>query len=255
MKWTKEGQSCKILFPVFDSEMRATKIQTVKKHKTRIVFGGEMCYTQTQKAHHRICTGVVYVPLYAAWCDMDQQTKISEGEIMKKVTDDFLSWQVQQENISKPFPYVFPQMPPRFRRCCTFMKTIFLMQGVCFAVFCICGMMLFIPTVIWNKNMEISAIIENKPFLAFFIVAVALSLPIFFVAVLFGFTPKLFWRCPCCRHPFPYYVPTRGDNLKEKECLLTIKGQHIKYAKLKFCPLIIPSVCPECKCKFFEMTG
>ena len=77
--------------------------------------------------------------------------------------------------------------------------------------------------------------------------------PDFFVAVPFGFTQKLFWRCPCCGHPFPYYVPTRGDNLKEKEYLRSIEGQHIKYAKLKFCPLIIPSLCPECKCKFFEM--
>lgn len=93
------------------------------------------------------------------------------------------------------------------------------------------------------------------PFLSFFIVAATISLPISFAAIPFGFAPKLFWRCPCCGHPFPYYVPTRGDNLKEKECLLTIKGQHIKYAKLKFCLLIIPSICPECKCKFFEMTG
>jgi len=76
------------------------------------------------------------------------------------------------------------------------------------------------------------------------------------VATPLKFTPKLFWRCPCCGHPFPYYVLKRGGNdLKEKECFFTIKGQHIKYAKLKFCPLIIPSVCPECKCKFFEMTG
>ena len=79
---------------------------------------------------------------------------------------------------------------------------------------------------------------------------------VFLVATPLKFTPKLFWRCPCCGHPFPYYVLKRGGNdLKEKECFFTIKGQHIKYAKLKFCPLIIPSVCPECKCKFFEMTG
>ena len=170
---------------------------------------------------------------------------------MKKATDDFSSWQIQKENMSKPFPYVFPQMPPRFRRCCAFMKTVCLMQWVCIAVSCICGMVLFIPIVLLGKNMEISAIIKEKPLLAFFLVAVIISLLIFFVAVPFGFTPKLFWRCPCCRHSFPYYAPTRGDNLKEKECLLTIKGQHINYVKLKFCPLIIPSVCPECKCKFF----
>lgn len=89
--------------------------------------------------------------------------------------------------------------------------------------------------------------------LKYFIVVAAISLLIFFADVPFGFTPKLFWRCPCCGHPFPYYVPIRRNNLKEKECLRNIEGRHIKYVKLKFCPLIIPSVCPECKCKFFEM--
>ena len=34
---------------------------------------------------------------------------------------------------------------------------------------------------------------------------------------------------------------------------MAIEELHIKYAKRKFWPLIIPSVCPECRCKFFEM--
>ena len=172
---------------------------------------------------------------------------------MKKNGDDIANWRLQQENKSKPFPYVFPQMPPRFRRCCAFAGAVLLIRWGCFAVMCICGMVLFIPVVIWGRNMEMSAMIENEPFLAFFIAAYAMSLLIFFAAVPLGFTPRLFWRCPCCGHPFPYYVPTRGDNLKEKECLLDIKGQHIRYAKLKFCPLILPYVCPECKCRFFDM--
>ena len=191
---------------------------------------------------------------------MGKQAKNSEGGIMKRATDDFSNWRLQQENMSKLFPYVFPQMPPRFQRCCVFMKTVFLIQWGCFAVSCVCAMVLFIPVVVLDRilgeNIEMSALIESKPFLAFFIVAFVISLPIFLVATPLKFTPKLFWRCPCCGHPFPYYVLTRGGNdLKEKECFFTIKGQHIKYAKLKFCPLIIPSVCPECKCKFFEMTG
>ena len=36
---------------------------------------------------------------------------------MRKPTDDIANWRLQQENTSKPFPYVFPQMPPRFRLC------------------------------------------------------------------------------------------------------------------------------------------
>ena len=112
-------------------------------------------------------------------CNENKQTKISEDVIMKWSTDDFSNWQTQQENMSKPSPYVFPQMPPQFRRCCAFMKTVFLIQWGCFAVLCICGMVLFIPIVIWGKNTEMSAMIENAPFLAFFIVAFAISLPIF----------------------------------------------------------------------------
>ena len=172
---------------------------------------------------------------------------------MKRPTDDIANWRLQQENISKPFPYVFPQMPPRFRRCCAFARAVFLLQRGCFAVFCLGGMVLFVPLMILGQDMELSALTNNHPLLAFPIVTVTVSLLLSFLAVPLGFTPKLFWRCPCCGHPFPYYVPTRGDNLKEKECFLNIRGKHIRYTKLKFCPLIIPSVCPECKCKFFDM--
>ena len=90
--------------------------------------------------------------------------------MMRKPTDDIANWRLQQENTSKPFPYVFPQMPPRFRRCCAFAKAVFLIQWGCFAASCVCSMVLFIPVVIWGRNMGLGAMIENKPFLAFFIV-------------------------------------------------------------------------------------
>lgn len=173
--------------------------------------------------------------------------------MMRKPTDDIANWRLQQENTSKPFPYVFPQMPPRFRRCCAFAKAVFLIQWGCFAVFGICSMVLFIPVVILDKNTEMRAIIENRPFLAFFIVAAVISLLLFFVAIPLGYTPRLFWRCPCCGYPFPYYVPIRGGKLKEKECLRNIEGQHIRYARSRTCPLIIPSACPECGCRFSDM--
>ena len=32
------------------------------------------------------------------------------------------------DDMAKPFPYVFPQMLPRFRRCRAFAKAVFLMQ-------------------------------------------------------------------------------------------------------------------------------
>ena len=173
--------------------------------------------------------------------------------MMKRPMDDITNWRLQQENTSKPFPYVFPQMPPRFRRCCAFAKAVFLIQWGCFAVFCLDSMVLLVSVLVFGKDAELSVMIENHPFLTFLILVTAISFLLSFLAVPFGFTPKLFWRCSCCGNPFPYYIPTRGDNLKEKDCLMAIEGLHIKYVKLKFCPLIIPSVCPECRCKFFEM--
>ena len=169
---------------------------------------------------------------------------------MKRETDDMENRRLQQENISKPFPYVFPKMPPRFRRCCSFAKAVFLIQWGCFAVFCFGSMVMFVPVIVFDN---LSAMAADKPFLAFFISVIAVSFKLSFLAVPLGFTPKLFWKCPCCGCPFPYYAPARGDRLKEKESLLMLKELHIKYAKRKFCPLIIPSVCPECRCKFFEM--
>ena len=159
---------------------------------------------------------------------------------------------LQQENLSKPFLYVFPQMSPRFRRCCAFARTVFLIQWGCFAVFCLSSMVLFVPAV-FGRDMELGAVADNEPFLAFFILAAVISLLLFFMVFHFGFSPGIFWRCPCCGHPFPYYVPVRGGNLKQRDCLLDMEGQHIKYAKRKFCLLIIPSVCPEYKCRFFDM--
>lgn len=155
--------------------------------------------------------------------------------------------------MSKPFPYVFPQMPPRFRRCCAFAKAVFLIQWGCFAVSCFGSVVMFFPVIIFGRETELSAMTDSNPLLALLALVVTASLLLFFLAVPFGFTPRLFWHCPCCRYLFPYRVPTRGDNLRGKECMRAIEGRHIKYAKLTFCPLIIPSVCPECKAKFFDM--
>ena len=54
---------------------------------------------------------------------------------MKRNSDDFADWRIQQENLAKPFPYVFPQMPPRFRWCCAFAKVMFLIQWGLFGFF------------------------------------------------------------------------------------------------------------------------
>lgn len=55
--------------------------------------------------------------------------------------------------------------------------------------------------------------------------------------------------------PFPYYAPSHYSNvLKESDCLHEMEHLRIPYIKVKLCPLVVPSVCPECKTKFFEMT-
>ena len=59
--------------------------------------------------------------------------------------------------------------------------------------------------------------------------------------------------------PFPYVFPQmppllRGmDDLKEADRLHFMESKRIRYVKTSTCPLIIPSVCPECKCRFFDM--
>ena len=34
---------------------------------------------------------------------------------MRREEDDFTAWRSQKENQASPFPYVYPDMPPRFR--------------------------------------------------------------------------------------------------------------------------------------------
>ena len=40
-------------------------------------------------------------------------------------------WRLRQENLARPFPYVYPQMPPRLRRCCAFTRTLLLLEWGC----------------------------------------------------------------------------------------------------------------------------
>ncbi len=129
----------------------------------------------------------------------------------KYQTDDFSYWRLQQENTSKPFQYVFPQMQPQLRRCYVFAKTVFLIQWGFFGFFALGSMILFVPIMIFK---ELSVLADKAPLLVLLVVPMIPSLMISFLAALLQFTPKLFWHCPCCGCPFPYYVPTRGDNLR-----------------------------------------
>ena len=47
---------------------------------------------------------------------------------MRREEDDFTAWRSQKENQASPFPYVYPDMPPRFRRCRRFTRMLFLLE-------------------------------------------------------------------------------------------------------------------------------
>ena len=173
---------------------------------------------------------------------------------MKRKLDDFSEWRRQQENQATPFPYVYPQMPPRFRRCYRFTRTLFLIEWGSNLLFAFGGVVAFVLMLFRGKE----ALLEDS--VAFVLIAALffILLPLWFLCRWLRNTPKFFWHCPCCGQPFPYYAPPllRGmDNLKEAECLYSMERLRIKYVKTRFCPLIIPSVCPECKYKFFDIVG
>lgn len=163
----------------------------------------------------------------------------------KYQADDFALWRMRQENISKPFPYVFPQMPPRFRRGRRFIQTLFLIERVSACVLIFVGLMgaLFL----FFQETERLSLIAGM--------AMILFLFIWLFCRLLRRTPKFFWHCPCCGFPFPYYAPhpRSSDDLKMADNLYLMERQHIEYVKTKFCPLAIPSVCPKCRRKFFDM--
>ena len=173
---------------------------------------------------------------------------------MKKATDDIANWRLQHENMTKPFPCVFPQMPPRFRRCRRFIQTLLLIEWGSVLPFVIGGVVAFGLMLFRGKE----ALLEDS---AAFVLIAALFfvlLPFWVLCRWLRNTPKFFGHCPCCGQPFLYYAPPllRGmDDLKEADCLYSMEYLHIKYVKTKFCPLIIPSICPECKYKFFEIAG
>ncbi len=132
-----------------------------------------------------------------------------------------------EDDIASPFPYVFPQMPPRFRRCRFLIQTLFWMEWLSYLTIYFTGLIAVLGML----------------FLGFF-------------CRWMRHTPRFFWHCPCCGSPFPYYAPPllRGmDDLKEADRLHFMESKRIRYVKTSTCPLIIPSVCPECKCRFFDM--
>lgn len=168
---------------------------------------------------------------------------------MRREQDDFTVWKRQQENRATPASFVYPQMPPRFRRCRRFAQALFVVEwGLLLTMFA--GLLLG-GAVMLFRGIEASWG-DLEALITFLMCFVPLLLR-FFIRLLRK-TAKLFWRCPCCRQPFPYYAPDgRVDALREKDCYASLRHLRIPYVKTKLCPLVIPSECPSCRRKFFEM--
>ena len=168
---------------------------------------------------------------------------------MRREDDDFTVWRRQQENRVAPSPYVYPQMPPQFRWRRRFAQTLFLLEwGILLAL--IVGLLLE-GVVILLRGIETP--VGDREALAVGLMFLVL-LPLWFLIRWLRRTPRWFWRCPCCEQPFPYYAPDgRHEEMREKECYYTLQQMRIGYVKTKFCPLVIPSECPACRRKFFQV--
>lgn len=169
------------------------------------------------------------------------------------------NWRLRQENDSQSFPYVFPQMPPRFRRCCAFMRALLLLERCSAVLLVLGGLAWTVLLVVYGRaglNAFLDSGLEANPFFVLCLAEVIAALPVMFLCRLFRQTPKWFWRCPCCGRLFPYYrPPMRGmDELAGADCLYEMQYLGIPYVKPKYCPLVAPSVCPKCGRKFFETT-
>lgn len=144
-------------------------------------------------------------------------------------------------------------MPPRFRWCRRFAQALFLIEWGGFVVLVLSNFPAGVVALLWGKE----ALLEGVGAMAFLLSMVSfVLLPLAFLARWLRHTAKLFWHCPCCGQPFPYYAPDgRHEEMRNKECCYTLRQMRIGYVKTKLCPLVIPSECPACRRKFFEVAG
>lgn len=163
-------------------------------------------------------------------------------------------WRLRRENLAEPFPYVYPRMPARFRWRRGAARILFLLEWGCVAVTALSGLALC--GVFAARGGRLSGFrLHEGALSARLTAAFILSLLLRPVCRTLRRAPKFCWRCPRCGLPFPYYAPPfRGlDELREEDCLHAMRRLRIPYVKQRFCPLILPSECPECRAKFFEL--
>lgn len=170
---------------------------------------------------------------------------------MRREEDDFTVWRSRKENQASPFPHVYPDMPPRFRRCRRFTRTLFLLEWASLLTL-IAGLLLEGVVILFRG---IEKPMGDREALAAGLMLLVL-LPLWFLIRWLRHTPRWFWHCPFCRQPLPYYAPDgRHEEMWEKECYYTLCHLRIGYVQTKLCPLVIPSECPWCRRKFFAIQG
>jgi len=170
---------------------------------------------------------------------------------MRREEDDFAAYRQQQKNQAAPFSYIYPQMLPRFRWCRRFAQALFLLEWASLLTL-IAGLLLE-GAVILFRGIK-TPMGDREAFAAGLMLLVLL--PLYFLTRWLRHTPRLFWHCPFCRQPFPYCAPDgKREEMRNKECCYTLRQMRIGYVKTKFCPLVIPSECPACRRKFFELAS
>lgn len=160
---------------------------------------------------------------------------------MKRKDDDFQEWCIQREHRAEPYPCPYPGTPPRLRWRVRAGRGLY---------------------VLWLGSwlLWLGSLLASSPFMVLGwnlppapLAVLGLIGP--FVCLLCSLlrrTPRLFWRCPWCGQPFPYYTPGRGDTLKNRACLHRLDDLHMFHHKPRLCPLVVPSECPQCRKKYYR---
>lgn len=160
---------------------------------------------------------------------------------MKRERDGLQEWYIQREHRAEPYPCAFPETPPRLRRR--------VRAGRCLYLLWLGGWALWLGSLLTCAPFWLMG--WNAPPWPLEAAGLA-GPPVCLLLSLLRRTPRLFWRCPQCGQPFPYYTPGRGDTLKNRACLNRMDDAHLFHHRPRLCPLVVPCECPRCRKKFYR---
>lgn len=159
--------------------------------------------------------------------------------------DDYLKkWRIQKNNEAQDFTYFFPKLPLFLRIQRAINRSLVLLQIFFATVFilglCVSGVDEYF------FNIEQPMLLEITIF----------SMPMTIICILLRTIQSLIiWRCPYCGIGFPYYSAGRRVRiLKRKSVLYQMEGLKIEYDEPWCCSLVLPSVCPNCRKKFYKIS-